>query len=102
MPPERAELQPIIDKVWSYCEQTEVRGRTVTLKVKFQDFQQITRSRSFSAPMESRAELANGTLDLLTPLLPTHKGMLLLGVYLSGINNEFLSEPAQLSLSLDY
>src|SRR5215211_7266579 len=37
-----AELQPIIDKVWTHCEQTQVRGRTVTLKVKFQ---QITRSR---------------------------------------------------------
>ena len=68
-----AELQPIIDKVWSYCEQTKVRGRTVTLKVKFQDFQQITRSRSFSAPVESRAELANGTLDLLAQLFPTVK-----------------------------
>ena len=95
-----AELQPIIDKVWSYCEQTQVRGRTVTLKVKFQDFQQITRSRSFSAPVESRAELANGTLDLLAPLFPTHKGMRLLGVSLSGLNNEDHGEPAQLSLSL--
>ena len=95
-----AELQPIIDKVWSYCEQTQVRGRTVTLKVKFQDFQQITRSRSFSAPVESRAELANGTFDLLAPLFPTRKGMRLLGVSLSGLNNEDHSEPAQLSLSL--
>src|SRR5215212_3563926 len=30
-----AELQPLIDKVWGYCEQSGVRGRTVTLKVKF-------------------------------------------------------------------
>jgi DNA polymerase IV len=94
------ELQPIIDKVWSYCEQTQVRGRTVTLKVKFQDFQQITRSRSFSAHVESRAELANGTLDLLAPLFPTHKGIRLLGVSLSGLNNEDHAEPAQLSLLL--
>jgi DNA polymerase IV len=100
LPEASAELQPIIDKVWSYCEQTQVRGRTVTLKVKFQDFQQITRSRSFSAPVESRAELANGTLDLLAPLFPTRKGMRLLGVSLSGLNNEDHGEPAQLSLSL--
>src|SRR5215207_7286656 len=95
-----AELQPIIDTVWSYCEQTQVRGRTVTLKVKFQDFQQITRSRSFSAPVESRAELEKGTLDLVTPLFPTRRGMRLLGVSLSGLNNEDHREPAQLSLSL--
>ena len=72
----------------------------MTLKAKFQDFQQITRSRSFSAPVESRAEFANGTLDLLTPLFPTRRGMRLLGVSLSGLNNEDHGEPAQLSLSL--
>ena len=43
----RDALQPIIDKVWHHCEQTGTRGRTVTLKVKFADFEQITRSRSF-------------------------------------------------------
>jgi len=50
--------------------------------------------------VESRAELANGTLDLLATLFPTRKGMRLLGVSLSGLNNEHHSEPAQLSLSL--
>jgi DNA polymerase-4 len=39
-------LLPIIDKVWRHCESTGARGRTVTLKVKYTDFQQITRSRS--------------------------------------------------------
>ena len=41
----RAELNPLVDKVWAYCDSTGVRGRTVTLKVKFADFQIITRSR---------------------------------------------------------
>ncbi|WP_223968843.1 DNA polymerase IV, partial [Bradyrhizobium sp. RD5-C2] len=34
-----AELQPLIDKIWRHCESTGVRGRTVTLKVKFFDFE---------------------------------------------------------------
>src|SRR3954470_15095337 len=42
----RCELEPLVDKLWRYCEQSQVRGRTVTLKVKYQDFEQITRSRS--------------------------------------------------------
>src|SRR3712207_611721 len=29
----RAELQPLIEKVWRWCERTGARGRTVTLKV---------------------------------------------------------------------
>jgi DNA polymerase-4 len=39
-----SELQPLIDKVWRHCEDKGTRGRTVTLKVKFADFELITRS----------------------------------------------------------
>ena len=95
-----AELQPIIDKVWGYCDQTQVRGRTVTLKVKLQDFQQVTRSRSSLEPIESRLELANAVLALLTPLFPMLKGVRLLGVSLSRLNNEDQFEEAQLAFSL--
>ena len=42
----REALRPIIGKVWRYCEGNGMRGRTLTLKVKFADFQIITRSRS--------------------------------------------------------
>jgi DNA polymerase-4 len=38
----RDALQEIIDKIWKYCERSNIRGRTVTLKVKFANFQQIT------------------------------------------------------------
>ena len=44
--PMREALEPIIAKVWRHCQATGIRGRTVTLKVKFADFQQITRSKS--------------------------------------------------------
>jgi DNA polymerase-4 len=96
-----AELQPILDKVWRYCGQADVRGRTVTLKVKYQDFEQITRSRSFAAPAESRAVLEKAGLDLLSSLFPLGKGVRLLGVTLSSLDTE--EEPdarAQLALPL--
>jgi DNA polymerase-4 len=40
-------LQPILDKLWSACERSGAYGRTVTLKLKYADFQQLTRSQSF-------------------------------------------------------
>jgi DNA polymerase-4 len=43
--PMAAELQPLVDKVWRHCETTGNRGRTVTLKVKFADFEIISRSQ---------------------------------------------------------
>lgn len=37
------ELQPLVDKVWRHFETTGARGRPATLKVKFSDFELITR-----------------------------------------------------------
>jgi DNA polymerase IV len=94
-----AELQPLIDKVWRWCERTGVRGRTVTLKVKYADFRQITRSRSLSHDVVDRLMLERVSFDLLAPLLPTEKGVRLLGVSLSALGAETSRAP-QLSLSL--
>src|SRR5262249_12954504 len=82
----RAALEPLIAKVWSYCENSTVRGRTATLKAKFADFQQITRSRSLEVPMDSRAVLEELVSALLEPLFPVEKGIRLLGVTLSSLD----------------
>ena len=95
-----AELQPLIDKVWSYCEQSGVRGRTVTLKVKFQDFEQITRSRSFSAWVDGRAAVEKASLELLSSLSPMAKGVRLLGITLSSLNTQEEAEARQFSFAL--
>ena len=96
----RHELQPLIDKVWRWCESSGVRGRTVTLKVKYADFRQITRSRSLSHDIQSRALLERISLDLLSPLLPTQQGVRLLGVTLSALATAELDQVPQLSLAL--
>ncbi len=47
----------MIDKVWGYCERSAIRGRTVTLKVKFANFRKIARSRIGQTQMTTRSEL---------------------------------------------
>jgi DNA polymerase IV len=42
-----AGVAAMADEVWAWCEKAHAFGRTVTVKVKFADFQIITRSRSF-------------------------------------------------------
>ena len=81
----REALEPIIAKVWRHCQATGIRGRTVTLKVKFADFRQITRSKSVADVIDSLAELESLSLSLLEPLLPTRKGVRLLGISLSSL-----------------
>ena len=69
----KAELQSILGKVWRHCEHTGTRGRTVTLKVKYTDFEQITRSRSLSGEVESRSVLEQVSLELLSGLFRSQK-----------------------------
>ena len=96
----KTSLQPIIEKVWRYCEQTGVRGRTVTLKVKFFDFQQITRSRTLTGYAENQGRLEHATFDLLQALFPLDKSVRLLGVSLSALNTDQESDSPQLMLAL--
>jgi DNA polymerase-4 len=93
-----AQLEPIVDKVWRYCEQSGVRGRTVTLKVKYADFEIITRRRSTVYPVDSRQEVGRIATDLLTQLCPLPKGVRLLGVSLSSLTSDAEEPRAQMHL----
>jgi DNA polymerase-4 len=95
-----SELQPLIDKVWRHCENKGTRGRTVTLKVKFADFELISRSRTVVAPVVRCEELANLTTELLRALFPMKKPVRLLGVSVSGFVGEDTDDPAQIALKL--
>jgi DNA polymerase IV len=88
-----AELQPLIDKVWRHCESAGTRGRTVTLKVKFADFEIITRSRSVSTVIANRDDLARLAIGLLEDAMPLPKAVRLLGVSLSSLQGESDMEP---------
>lgn len=95
-----ASLGPLINDVWGYCERTGARGRTVTLKVKFADFQQITRSKTMLSVVASKDVLERVSTELLAALLPTEKGIRLLGVSLSSLQAPDLPVSGQLELDL--
>jgi DNA polymerase IV len=71
------------DDVWAWCEKSGGRGRTVTVKVKWADFQQSTRSQSLATPVDSRATLHEASLGLIRSVFPPLKGIRLVGVTLS-------------------
>ena len=95
----KAELAPLLDRVWGWCERTGGRGRTVTLKVKFADFRLITRSHSPGGAVADRAALERIGHDLLASVFPVEKGVRLLGVALSRFEPT-AEGAAQLSLGL--
>ncbi|WP_119300688.1 DNA polymerase IV [Dongia deserti] len=86
--PIEAGVLAMADEVWAWCAKAKAFGRTVTVKVKFADFHQVTRSRSFSAPVTNRDLLRQTSLDLIRSLLPPSQGIRLVGVTVSNFPEE--------------
>ena len=75
------------DDVWEWCEKAQAFGRTVTVKVKFADFRQITRSRSQPAAIAAQEALRQASLDLVRSIYPPRAGIRLVGVTVSGFGS---------------
>jgi DNA polymerase IV len=71
------------DDVWAWCQKTNCRGRTATVKIKWADFRISTRSRTTETAIETRDRLQEVALDLIRSVFPPAKGIRLVGVTLS-------------------
>lgn len=98
--PAREGLQSLIEKVWGYCEANEIGAKTVTLKIKYADFSQITRSKTVPVPLPAIANLEEVIELLLVPIFPPRKGIRLLGVSLSSLERRRSETAPQLRLAL--
>jgi DNA polymerase-4 len=95
------ELDRISRILWPRVEAKSLSGRTVNLKVKYKDFQILTRARSLERPVSGREEMLEIASALLRSLLPAARGVRLLGIGLSNLEQgEALSRPRELALPL--
>lgn len=76
-------IQPLIDNVWRKQEDHGFNGRTVTIRLRYSDFTQVTRSRSTSQKLASRDELESISFELLEAQMPLPMAVRLLGVSIS-------------------
>ena len=93
----QAALTPVLDALAERIERSGARGRTVSLKVKFADFRQITRARSLPRPIGTRAEIEEIGRALLAELGAVPRGVRLLGLTLSSLAAD---EPAVVDVQL--
>ena len=97
----RETLENIVEIVWERIERAEAKGRTVTLKMKYTDFQIITRARSLPHNIENKDEFAAIGRELLGELLPLPLPIRLMGLTLSnldGVEKKTPHDEAQLNL----
>ena len=95
-----AEVQAMADDVWAWCEKAQAFGRTVTVKVKYADFQQATRSRTFDVAITSQDDLRSASIQLVRAVYPLTKGIRLVGVTMSSFPQRDDARDAQLTLGL--
>ena len=84
------------DDVWAWCQKANARGRTVTVKIKWADFQISTRSRSMESAIQTREKLHQVASDLIRSVFPPPKGVRLVGVTLSNFRSQSAGEAAEL------
>jgi DNA polymerase-4 len=98
-----AELKPLAEKVWRYCEAQDISGKTVTVKIKYSDFSQATRSRTGSVAFAGIPEILAAASDLLAAVYPFKRPVRLLGVTLSTLTASEIGDArpqSQLDLGL--
>ena len=94
------ELHDIAEEVWRRLGNREFSGRTVTLKVKYADFTQITRSRTLDHFVADFDQFRQTALELLGQVDSTEKKIRLMGVTLSNIQD--IERPDVSQLEFDF
>jgi DNA polymerase-4 len=81
------ELDKIALTVAERLERRQLKGRTITLKVKYSDFKQITRNQSLTAAVADAATLSNTAKQLLTATNLDDVKVRLLGISVSNFGD---------------
>ena len=89
-------LKEIGEKLFRSIEKTQNYGRTVTVKIKFSDFQIITRSKTVNREITRSEDLIAIVRELLYENMSNGIGVRLLGISVSNLRREEDSLPRQL------
>jgi DNA polymerase-4 len=95
-----AALQEIAESLMRRLEHNETSGRTLTLKVKYGNYQQVTRSRTFTESIRSVDEMMRCAIELLAATEVGERNARLLGLQVSNLDCE-REEPDYVQLTLE-
>ena len=81
------ELEEIARTLHKRLKKHQTTGRTLPLKVKFADYQQITRSKTLSIPINNLDKIINEASSLMKTIKLENCSIRLLGLSLSNLDN---------------
>jgi DNA polymerase IV len=96
----KQKLEAISQELHQRIERNETKGRTLTLKVKFADYRQITRSRTMLDRVAGREQILAIAQDLLRGVELEAQAVRLLGITLSNLDTE-TEKPIYRQMELD-
>ncbi len=88
----------IIKQVWSRSEKFPKKGRTLSIKLKYNDFTQITRSVTRPTEIQTYVQLEKLANHLIESVVPLEKPVRLIGFQLSGFKSD--DKVSQLTLEI--
>lgn len=94
-------LKELSEKVSMSLNRHQASGKTVTLKVRYRNFETVTRSITFQHYIRNREEIADTAVKLLDETEAGNRHVRLLGITLSSLNLENFHMGEQLEIVFD-
>lgn len=91
------ELEPIAEEVLERMHKNGAYGKTLTLKVKYATFEQITRSKTIQEPIKNFSRMINLAKDLIQTI-DSKSPVRLLGLSVSNLEDKHQETGTQLTL----
>lgn len=92
------ELEQIAQVLKQRIDKHQASGRTLTLKVKFSNYQQITRSKTLLVPINDLNDITTQAKALFAAIELSNRSIRLLGISLSNLDNPKEPQVVQLLL----
>lgn len=95
------QLKKVVDALWKRYEPSQKKAYTLSIKLKFSDFKQLTRAFTQEKAFISKSEIWNLSLQLILDNYDRKMPLRLLGVAMSNFQDEKEDKgPEEIQLSL--
>src|SRR5690606_4566646 len=82
------QLEAIADVIYNRLKRNDMKGRTLTVKIKYHDFKLATRSQSFPEPVADFETILETARKLLAGTITDEAKVRLLGISLSNFGEQ--------------